>query len=168
MNKKHNFRLLILLFVLISTDCGYNLRTHNDIFADHSLLLIYDSNDINQQLIEELNKFKLKSLFLNKISTKADITIKILEQSLTKYSLALNDGMRTNEARLEYSIEYSIKTPNSPKESHFRIVYEKSSPYSESKILATESEDELILREFISRALKSISLSAKQLTNKQL
>ena len=153
---------LPIITIIMLSNCGYKLRNYENIFQDASIQILFEDTKLNQEFVSLFQSTQnVGSLIQNNANIETDFIIEIYIHSLDKYSIALDRGIQTSEARLEYSLEYSIKSEDSTQKYFDQIFFEKSFPYDESRILAGNIQQEIILREFISKAIRAIILSAK-------
>ena len=161
--KRIRYYFVALILISLIASCGYKIRDSENAFIGAKVILIYDPKEINQKFINQFQESQnYKSLLLNNSDQDADIILRVINQTLNRYSLALNENLEASEARLEYKLEYSIRIKGL-EENFFQIKLEKPVLYNESRIMAMENKEELLLNEFIKDAISLISLTISSL-----
>ena len=151
------YLIIVISLISIISGCGYKLRSYENISPQPSIQLIYETNLINNKFIEGLKQsINSSSIYFNEPDKKTNYTLKILNISLEKFSNSLSLLRASSEARLNFSLTYTLKNNTSSELTNHEIRYEKSFPYDESKILSNQNEEVIIFEEFIRDAIAEI------------
>ena len=158
------FYSLLISLVIFFSGCGYKLRDNQQGLNGQTISLFFDPNEINLNFIEELKlKGGLKRIYLNQGNDKADISIKILQHSTSRYSAALGDGARSKEARLEYLLRISLTARPDQEELIMEIRDNSNYSFDESKILAIEEIEKRIKENFFANAINRLNFAVLNL-----
>ena len=88
-----------------------------------------------------------------------DLTLKILDHKITRYSAALGSGARTTEARIEYFLKINIELTKQEKGVILEIKDQTSYSFDESKILAIEQVENELKNKFFTNSISRINFS---------
>ena len=148
--KNLNYLFIGILLVVFIEGCGFKMRKNPSNFLDLSISIIFEDNSLNLELAEKIKSyFNQNKVSLNNQTSDTEVVIKIVDQSITRYSAALGSGARTREARLEYNLVFSLKNKDMVSEKFFEVNRNQNYSFGESRILALENEEEQIRDEFI-------------------
>ena len=129
----------------------------------------YENNSLNLSFINTLQKqARVKKLYLNKIGEDSDLTIKILDHTVTRYSAALGTGARTKEARIEYLLKIGFTLKGQKEEIVLEIKDSSNYSFDESRILAIEEVEKRLKENFFTNAVNRINFSLINLPNENI
>ena len=132
-------KLLIVLISFILVSCGFS-PIDSSKKEPFEVFIFYEETLLNNQFINEMRR---KSGFLNfqfSDSEDADLKIKILEHTITKYTGATDRNFFAATGTIDYEISMQISRSGKNKEFNFRS--SEIFPYDTNKILSNEKKME--------------------------
>ena len=157
------------LIILLLSGCNYKLRDGYKGLNNQIVSISYENNSLNLSFINTLQKqARVKKLYLNKIGEDSDLTIKILDHTVTRYSAALGTGARTKEARIEYLLKIGFTLKGQKEERVLEIKDSSNYSFDESRILAIEEVEKRLKENFFTNAVNRINFSLINLPNENI
>jgi len=161
--QKIRFLCSLLPFILL-VSCDYKLRDNSAGLYDVKTTLYYKESSINRDFLEILEKaVSPKRIYKNKSFDDTDLTLKILDHKITRYSAALGLGARTTEARIEYFLKINIRLTEQETGIILEIKDQSSYSFDESKILAIEEVEKELKKKFFTNSISRINFSLMRL-----
>ena len=161
--QKIRFLCSLIPFILL-VSCDYKLRDTSSGLYDVKTSLYYKESSINRDFLKVLEKVvSPKQIYKNKSFDDTDLTLKILDHKITRYSAALGSGARTTEARIEYFLKINIELTKQEKGVILEIKDQSSYSFDESKILAIEQVENELKNKFFTNSISRINFSLLRL-----
>ena len=155
--------------VILSLGCSYKLRNNLPDFLNQTIAISIENNPLNLNFVNSLKKENLfKKVIVNQNFEDADLSIKILEHKITRFSAAIGVGARTREARLEYYLKISINKKKQKEDQILEIRDSSVYSFDESRILAIEEIEERLKENFFKNALNRINFFLWKLPNEDI
>jgi len=147
--------LLIPLFALLLSACGYHLRDAYDIPSDlRNAYLEGGSMPLREQFIKAIRP---PSGHFANAPDKAGVIIRIFSEDTNNRVLSLNDRGRSNELELYYHVEYEITTAdNAILLARQPLEIKREYFNNQVDILAKDNEQSVIRNEMYQQAVYNI------------
>jgi LPS-assembly lipoprotein len=147
--------LLVVSLALLLSACGFHLRGQ----ADLPFSTLYVDGDQNSSFVNELERAISAGSNTQLVdqAAQAEAVLQILSETREKKILSLSGGGRVREFQLNYRVAFRLHDskggdliPNS------EIALKRDISFSDTQVLAKESEEALLYRDMQSDAVQQI------------
>ncbi len=160
---KKTFFLPLLLIMMISAGCGFQLRGKVELPEGVEPLLIGGIQSSDQLAIELRNLLGAYGVELTENASEANFQIHILQQKKDKRSATLGQKAKVAEYQLTEEISFELRNAKGQRVlGPNRLTERKIMPNDPNKVVSTRDEENLLRREMLQNLAAKI---ARQLRN---
>ena len=156
--------LPLLILTLLLAACGFHLRGQGGFMFPFQTLFIQTSNANAPFILDLKRAVQLYDVKLVDSSEKAQLTLHIVSEAMSKQILSLSDAGRVREYQLNYRV--SLRAYDSKQQEWVpadEIVLQRYLSYDNTQVLAKEMEETLLYqdmrRDAVQQILRRLSLA---------
>lgn len=149
---------LLLMFVLLLSACGFQMRGHNGRGSEYGFHSVYVRTRAETPFITELRlNLELNKLALASSSAQADLILDVVSEVNEKQIIGLSGAGQVLEYQLRYKV--SLRAYDNKENDWLypdEIALQRSLIYDDSQVLAKEQEEATLIRDMRSDAVQQV------------